>query len=226
MGKKDKLLIAGSAIFLVVFNFIFLLTAGTDHPMSVWISYIFIHVAYLMILVAPLLTRKTKHTELLRMPLILVSKVHFGITFVVGLLFILLCLENFKVNLIIHVVITAAYLVVLIFNIIANEHTVQSNERHEQEMEYVRGSADQLKGIMDSVSDSKLRKKVERIYDLVSTSPVRSDASVRSVEWNVMNLIGELRESIQEGNTEAAESLLRDIENAANERNRRLKRVN
>ena len=226
MDKKERLRIILSVVFLVVFNLVFLLTAGTDHPASVWISYIFIHVAYILFLFTPRFFTKTGNTVVLGMPLMAISAVHFGITFIVGLVFIFLRLESYKVPLIVHAVITAAYVLLLVSNMLANEHTADNLERHELELEYVKGAASKLKGIMNSVSDSKLQKKVERAYDLVNSSPVKSNASVRSYELTVLNLIGELRDSVQNNDTESVESILREIETNANERNRTLKMGN
>ena len=46
MKKKIALWIILDLIFLIVFNTVFFVAGGADHPASVWISYGFIHFAY------------------------------------------------------------------------------------------------------------------------------------------------------------------------------------
>ena len=59
MNKKSVLWILLDLVFLAVFNTVFFVAGGTDHTASVWISYGFIHFAYLMVLVTPFLIRKS-----------------------------------------------------------------------------------------------------------------------------------------------------------------------
>lgn len=58
MNKKSLLYILLDLIFLAVFNTVFFVVGGTEHPASVWIAYGFIHFSYIMVLVTPFLVRK------------------------------------------------------------------------------------------------------------------------------------------------------------------------
>ena len=59
MNKKTVLWIILDLIFLAIFNTVFFVMTGLQHPASVWISYGFIHFAYLMVIVTPFLIRKS-----------------------------------------------------------------------------------------------------------------------------------------------------------------------
>ena len=62
MRKKNVLWILLDLVFLIVFNVVFFVAGGTDHPASVWISYGFIHFSYIMLLITPILIRKSVNT--------------------------------------------------------------------------------------------------------------------------------------------------------------------
>lgn len=223
MNKKSVLWILLDLVFLIVFNVVFFVAGGTDHPTSVWISYGFIHFAYIMLLVTPLLIRKTTNTAVLGFSLYSISSVYFLVAFVVGLVFIFTHPESFRTTLIVQVIIAGIYAIMLIAHMIANESTADSVERHEIELRYMKDSSAKLKGIMNSISDKTLRKKVERLYDLLHSSPSKTDNSVRDYELTVLELIDTLEEDINKNDISSAEMVINKIEYNANERNRRLK---
>lgn len=211
------------AVFLIVFNVIFFVAGGTDHPASVWISYGFIHFAYIMFLIAPLFIRKSTNTAVLGFPIYYISSAYFTAAFVIGLFFIFTHPESHKAALIVQVFVAGIYAIMLISHMIANESTADSIERHEMELQYVKESSARLKGIMDCASDKQLRKKVERLYDLLHSSPANSNNSVRDYELMVMELIDVLEDNIDKDDISAAEKTISMIERNASERNRRLK---
>lgn len=223
MNKKSILLILLDLVFLIVFNVIFFVVGGTDHKLSVWISYIFIHFAYLMILITPLLLKKSVKNTSLGLSLYSISAVYFFITFIIGIFFILLHLDNYKSGLVIHVIIAGIYAIILISNMIANEYTVENIEKHETEIKYVKECSARLKGILDRTEDRKMKKKIEQVYDLIHSSQVKSEVHVRDYEIQVINLIEALDEKTQENNTDMVNELLKEITNIANKRNNALK---
>lgn len=226
MNKKHVLWIILDLVFLIVFNVVFFVAGGSDHPASVWISYGFIHFSYMMLLVTPLLIRKSTNMAVLGFPLLSISYAYFMVAFVTGLVFIFIHPESYKAALIVQVIIAGIYAVMLLLHMIANENTAESMERHEKELQYVKDASAKLKGIMDSISDKKLRKKVEKLYDLLHSSPVKSNDSVREYETTVLDLIEELKKNIDQNDISAAETTISKIERTANERNRSLKHGN
>lgn len=222
MNIKRTLWILLDLVFLSVFNVVFFVVGGTDHPASVWISYGFIHFAYIMLLITSFLIRRSTNTAVLGFPLYSISSAYFIVAFVVGLIFIFAHPESCKGELIVQVIIFGIYAVMLISNMIANESTAGSIERREVELRYVRDVSSKLKGIMDSISDKQLRKKVERLYDLFHSSPAKSNNSVRDYELAVLELVDVLEENIERNDIPAAETTISKIERNANERNRHL----
>ena len=223
MDKKRFLWIILDLVFLIVFNVVFFVAGGTKHEASVWISYGFIHFAYIMMLITPFLVKKSTNTAVLGFPLYSISSAYFLVAFIVGLIFIFTHPESYKMSLIVQVIIAGIYAIMLISNMIANEHTAESVERHEMELRYVKDASAHLKSIMDSVSDKAMRKKIERLYDLLHSSPAKSNSTVRDYELTVLDLIDALENDLSRGDIPAANATISKIERNASERNRRLK---
>ena len=138
LNKKNVLWLILDLIFLVIFNIVFFVIGGTEHPASVWISYGFIHFAYLMLLVTPKLIRKSSSSAVFGFSLYSISSTYFLIALVTGVVFILVRAESYKVSLVVQVIIAGIYAIMLISHMIANEHTADSIERYEMELQYVK----------------------------------------------------------------------------------------
>ncbi len=223
MNKKSVLWILLDLVFLIVFNMVFFVMGGAQHPASVWISYGFIHFAYIMLVITPFLIRKSSSDAVFGFSLYSISSAYFIAAFIVGVIFIAVHPENYKWSLIVQVVIAGFYAIMLISNMIANEHTADSIERHEMELQYVKESSAMLKGIMEMASDKTLKKKIEKAYDLLHSSQVKSSGAVRDYEVTVMDLIEVLEQNVARNDVVAANTTLDKIMKNANERNRRLR---
>ena len=223
MNKKTLLWVLLQLVFLIVFNIVFFVTSGTVHPASVWVSYGFIHFAYIMLLTTPLLVRNTTNTAVFAYPLNAISTAYFILAFLVGVGFIIAHPESYIAALVTQIILLGIYAVLFFSHMIANEETADSIERHEMDLEYVKDASSHLKRIADSINDKQFYKKVERLYDLLHGSPVKTNNSVRDYEMAVLDLIDELEMCIANNDYSTAELTINKIERNANERNRRLK---
>lgn len=223
MGKKNILWIFLDLVFLVVFNMVFFIAGGIYHPASVWISYGFIHFAYMMLLATSFFIRKSSNAVIFRFSLYAISSMYFFVAFIVGIVFVIMHPESYKASLIIQVVIAGGDAIILLSNMLANENTAESIERHEVELQYVKRSSAMLKGIMDMTDNKTLKKNIEKAYDLLYSSQVKSDNSVYDYEVMVMDLIETLENNVSKNDDEAANAVLEKIIKNANERNRRLR---
>ena len=90
------------AIFLIVFNIcFFLIIAGADElPSSVWVSYAFIHISYILLLCTPLMVRQgNKAMTDYRRPLFLGTWTYFIAVLIVNITFILVSLNSTLIQL-------------------------------------------------------------------------------------------------------------------------------
>ncbi len=226
MSKKSVLWIIMDLIFLVVFNTVFFVAGGFDHPASVWVSYGFIHFSYLMVIITPFLIRKSSSSAVFGFSLYSVSATYFLIEFVVGLIFVLVKSDSIKAALIVQIIIAGIYGVLLISNLIANESTAESLERQEYEVAYIKNAASRVKALIGKSKDKKANKEIEKAYDLLHSSPTRSTSTVHQLESQVMNYISDLEEAVQTGNVDLTITLAGKIIETMEERNRKLRLAN
>ena len=224
--KKAVLWVIMGSIFLVIFNTFFFLLGGTEHTASVWISYGFIHFAYIMLLLTPILTRKGKSKAILGLALYSISSAYFLLEFVVGIVFILISLESINAPLLTQMSIAGIYAVILISNMLANEHTAEAEEKRQLEIDYVKNASAKLKSMVDSVKDKGSSKKIEKVYDAINSSPVKSHPNLSQIEAQILTQINVLEDMVYMGNNDGIISLTDSLLIAVNERNRQLKVLN
>ena len=215
-----------NSIFLVVFNALFFVLGGTDRNTSVWISYGFIHFAYFMLLLTPRLTRGEKSWTALGFPLYVISAVYFLVELFIGSAFILIAFENYTGSFLVQLCIAGLYAIALVSNMIANEWTAESEKVRKSQISYIKESSVKVKSLLDSVNDKEAKKKVERVYDALYSSPVKSHPDLEAEENRILQSIRALEEAVFSGNTDNIISLAGSLETAINERNRRLAAYN
>lgn len=223
MNKKSVLWILLDLIFLAVFNTVFFVAGGTDHTASVWISYGFIHFAYLMVLVTPFLIRKSSSAAVFGFSLYSISSTYFLLEFVVGLIFVFMKSESYKASLIVQVIVAGIYAVLLLSHLIANEHTADSVEQHEEEVAYIKTASSRIKALIGKANDKKANKEIEKAYDTLHSSPSKTVATVRSIESNVMNKVAELEGAVSDQDTATIITTSGEIVALMEERNRKIR---
>jgi len=190
-------------VFLIVFNTMFFILGGTQHPVSVWISYAFVHFAYFMLLLTPFMVRKGKSEAVFAFSLYSSALIYFLVEFIVGSIFIIISPANYKAALLAQFFIAGSYAVLLLSNMIANEHTAESEEKRQCEIHYVKKAADEIASIMNGIGDQETRKRVEKLHDAISASPVKSHPSLGNLESRLLDGIATLRRVIGSNKKEA-----------------------
>ena len=83
-----------------------------------------------------------------------------------------------------------------------------------------------LKAILSDISDKQLYRQVEKAYDLIQSSPVKSASSIHNIESQVINEIDNLGLAVRNGDATAISAAVDKITRLANDRNRRLRLLN
>lgn len=226
MTKKSVLFILLDSVFLAIFNLVFFVVGGVNHAASTWIAYGFIHFAYLMVVATPILTRKSSNAAIFGLALYSVSTAYFFAEFVVGLFFILFGGSSYKASLVIQAIIAAIYAVILLVNLIANEHTADNVEKHEAEVAYIKTTASELKALIGKASDEKANKAIEQAYDTVHSSPAKSAPEVQAIEKQIYNTISDLRSAVKKDDADQIIAIAKEITELTEERNRSLRLAN
>lgn len=225
MNKSFLQVILGS-IFLVVFNVLFFVIGGLEHNVSVWLSYGFIHFAYLMLLLTPGLVSKGKSAAVFGFSLYVISSAYFFIELIIGVIFILLAPDSYAIALLVQLCLAGVYGASLVSHMIANEHTADAEEKRQPQIAYVKDASAKLKILCGRVNDKEAKKKVEKAYDAIYSSPIKAHPNVTQIEKNIIHIIDTLEEAISAGNNEKIISLANSLLTALDERNIRLKTLN
>ena len=223
MKKKNVLWTILNLIFLIIFNAIFFVLGGVEHHTSVWISYGFIHFAYLMLLLTPKIIRAGKSSAVFGFSLYSISACYFLIEFVTGIIFILVSPESASAALLVQLCIAGLYGILLVSNMLANEYTADAEEQRQPQIAYIKDASAKLKVLLESINDKETKKKVERVYDALHSSPVKSHPSIAEIENRILQFINELESAVTAGNKEGILSVTNSLLSLINERNNLLK---
>lgn len=225
--KKSKIL--GGLIHLIVialFNALYFGIGGSEHPASAWIAYGFIHFSYLMMILTPYITQRGKDRATYAASMYSITSVYFLVELIFGGIIIIVAPEGHKFSLFSQLIMCAVYLIILFGNMMADEHTAKAVEKHEAELIYVKESCAMLKEILSDINDKQLYRRVEKAFDLIQSSPVKSAASVHGIESQVINEIDNLGFAVRNGDVAAISAATDKIIRLANERNRLLRLAN
>lgn len=225
MNRKSVLTLLLESIFLIVFNVVFFVAGGLPHNVSVWFAYGFIHLAYAMVLLTPILTGKHAQASVLGLSLYGISLTYFFAEFLVGLVFILLNSKSYSASLVTQIILACLYAAILLANVIVNEHTADSITKHEAEVFYIKNTASKLKALIDKAPDKKARKEIEKAYDTLHASSVKSSTAVEETERRIDCLVFELEQAVKCSDVDRAISVAQDIVAQTNARNRMLKNL-
>lgn len=223
MNKKFVLHMLLDLVFLAVFNLVFFVVGGAEHVASVWLAYGFIHFAYIMVLVTPLLARKSSSAAVFGMTLYGISAVYFIVEFIIGVILIFVASDSYKASLVVQVVVTGIYAVILLTNLIANERTAENVVKHETEVAYIKNIAADLKLLVGKASDKKANKEIEKAYDAIHSSPAKSSMTVRGIEERIGCVIVELRDAVKYDDSAQIIAIAQEIVSLTEERNRNLR---
>ena len=142
------------------------------------------------------------------------------------MVFILLNPDRYIAALLVQLVVAGIYAIAIISNMIADESTAVAEEKRSHQIDFVKKASAQLKSLLDSISEKEVKKKVEKVYDTLYSSPVKSHPNLAQTETCILMSINELGCAVSEGRKERIVSLANTLLVAVNERNRQLKMLN
>ena len=87
-------------------------------------------------------------------------------------------------------------------------------------------SSSRIEALLKQISDNTVRKKVEKAYDLIHSSQIKSSSNVKLIEQDIISEIDNLEKALQKNTFENIQMIVDKICNLANERNRQLKLIN
>ena len=192
-----------AVILILLFNVCFFLLTTDDVDMgrsiTTWVSYGFIHVAFLFLLLAPAFVTKGASTRDTAPSVFYVCITYWWIELIVGVFFIIEFFANWifdvlhsdpnKFGIISQTIIFGLFIVVLVIVRAVDKDTEEQELRREHELQYVKTAEAQLKFKLAEITEKNTARKVEQLYDYIRTSPLKSHNSVRDIENTILNKV-------------------------------------
>lgn len=222
MTKKNILTIILDGIFVVAFNVLFFVNSGKDHTAAIWICYGFLHFAYFMILLTPVIEAKGKTGYISKLSSYTISLLYFLIELIFAIAVFSLKIEKAKFVISVQTVLTAVYGILLITNLLANDATARKQERHDIENDFIKSISSKVKYIETITFDTSLKNKINNLYYLIHSSPSKSSSDVVIYESKISDLLNELENIVGSDKVLAFEKIT-EIEQILNKRNYILK---
>lgn len=218
MTKKNILTIILDSVFIVAFNVLFFLNGGIQHVAAVWTAYGFLHFAYLMVLITPLIASKGSTAVLSKTTTYTISLLFFIVELLFAIITFITKTERIKLVILIEIVICAIYVIILVINLLADDSIANKQKRHESENDFIKGISNQIKYIQTLVSDNDAKKKLESLYYLAHSSPSKSGESMKFYENEIVRNISLLEDASNQSKITDILRISGEIERLLNKR--------
>jgi hypothetical protein len=213
-------------IFLVVFNIFFFTLDGDLQSQSVFYAYTLIHISYFVLVLTPFFAGKTKQSIEYKRPLNIISGIYFFASFLFGLIVFISKPQNETAVLLISIGISAIYAFVLFGNLVVNSDSIEQELKREVELVYVKDISSQLNILKSKIKNADLVFLLEEAYDLIHSSPAKSNEKVKHLEIKVQVAVNQIAISLQNNQEMQILKFLKEVIEIAHERNRILSNLN
>ena len=216
MNKKITKL-AGAVVFLILIN-IGLFSLAAIKLTSFWISWIFIHIAFLIFAGILIFSAPEQRKLKFAYSETAVAAYYFIIELIAGYVLLTYFVFIPVISFVIQTVILAVFLIAFFMLKGMNRDIDRKEDAAKADLRQFQAILEFMKDVQSQVDYSAPYKKtIQHAYDAISGS------HVNEMEKNIWDLIGQLKKEVAAENEERINALCRDIENQTAERNRRLR---
>ncbi len=210
--KSSIIKIIISLVFLALFNTFFFLLGGIQHTTTEWVSYGFIHAAYLMLLLTPLFCiGNPKGVSVQTGSLYLRATFYFFTELIVGVAFLIAKPETLTWPLVVQAILAAVFLILQLASVLANDASNAALKQQKTESIQIQTLVLRLRNSMQTLEDENLRKHVKRCVDLLDASPLESFSEIADTEVTMQGAVDILCFDIDSGMN--AETIIKDAKN-------------
>ena len=222
MNKKITKL-AGAVVFLILIN-IGLFSLAAIKLTSFWISWIFIHIAFLIFAGILIFSAPEQRKLKFAYSETAVAAYYFIIELIAGYVLLTYFVFIPVISFVIQTVILAVFLIAFFMLKGMNRDIDRKEDAAKADLRQFQAILEFMKDVQSQVDYSAPYKKtIQHAYDAISGSQVKPPPAVYEMEKNIWDLIGQLKKEVAAENEERINALCRDIENQTAERNRRLR---
>ena len=176
------------SIFLIVFN-VWYFAIIDKHSDTRWLCYWAIHLAYFFLIASIFFTPTKKGWAVHGYPKMDIAHSCFVVTLLLSIIFALINTEKITVPLILLTFELGAFVLPYLILLKSEAHVELNEKKDAKNLRFIRQCSARLQGIMNSISDSKVKKEIEKAYDAVRSAQV---VSVLGAETDETNIIGEI----------------------------------
>lgn len=223
MTKKNILTIVLDLIFIASFNLLFFINGGIVHTASVWTIYGFLHFAFFMVLVTPLISARGTTAIQSKTVIYAISLLYFFVELIFAIIFIFFVILGFRLTLSVEIIVTALYLVVLTVNLLADDSTEKKQAKIENDSLFIKNISAKIKYILTLLSDKNAKSRLENLYDLAHSSQAKSSEAVKVYENEILKNLCELENAAEKNETDEVLKIALQIEKLLNKRNLEIK---
>ncbi len=221
--KENSFKIIIALIFLIAFNALFFILGGTERTQTEWISYGFIHAAYLLLLMTPLFCNADRGQTVLSATLYLHALMYFFLELIVGIGFIWYNPPSITWPAIIQGGMLVIFLVIHLMSVLANDATKASLSKQRKERIYIRSLAEDLHEAMHKVTDPDLRSQIADCYETMNRSTLESFPEAEDAEMALEDAVTNLCTCIEQGDETRVKQSITSVQTAIKKRNRAIK---
>lgn len=222
-GKGKGVSVFLSLLVIGIYNLVFFLKDVPDMSTSLWVSYGFVHLAFIMVIVSIILPSQSKERETYTATNVMVSSIYYFVEMAFSIVILFMQLDMFKLTLVIHCILFAAFLFVWVPGLFTQKLSDELDLQRVHGENYVKQCGDIIQTTLSVCTDRDAVKKLERLYGIVKASPVKGNDSTSQLENTILNELTNLLSGVkslpQQEVFENIEQLVRMVES----RNRMLK---
>ena len=224
--KNGILWLILKALFPVLFNAVFFLADIHPKNASVWISYVFVHSAYVLLLLTPCFTVRSRSAALFGTTLGGLGLFFFLTELALGSVLIAVRPDGWRTAFFLQLVLSVLHIAALTSTMLADQHTAGGETVREAELRTFKGLLYEMRRAVDEAGEGEEARLLRRTYDLMASSPVRSHPSVSDIERDLEAAIRALpRVGASGENREDIARRAEEIQRLIRERNHLLKRT-
>ena len=171
------------------------------HTAASWISYLFLHLAFLAMVFVPLLVVPGIHVKQSERTLQVLSGFYFLAEVLAVLLFTVVVPFYWQLALILQLTMLVVLLVLVFGSRAADLHTEKIEERKKEKQSYLRECCAVVEEVLQETKDPVMRKKVKQLYDLIHASPTGSTEKLWKMEEEILQELEQLQPLLQDEET-------------------------
>lgn len=195
--KKNILWIILALVFVAVFNVIFFITgAYKEADVSRWVGYGMIHFSYVLMVLMPIITAKSKTDRAFGIPISMLMVLYFALEFIASMIFILVN-GGLTVQIIADTVITGLFVAAIVSLMIADTSAGEMEAQRNGSGDFKAKIIGILEKMQAKVNTEEINEILIDLYSEAVSAQAISNNSVEDIEKELISNIKDLEIAIE-----------------------------